>query len=344
MDLGKDVINEVFSNHEEMERIARKEFLIAELLRFRRENNKIPVQLDMQVSNGYPSSWEYITKFGSWNNVLNEVFYNREYLIKELLRFEDENGRIPKPHEMKQEDRYIARSRYQEVFGSWANALKETPFKTRIDEYFFSPENMNLRKWYIVGYIIGDGCVSDNELSVTTTDKDNLYNIHQYMNLDTTVYIQQQKGCKTRYTISKQNKQWFNDLGLYGIVPRKTFTSYIPLDYLKTPEEEAALLLGLFDSDGSISYHNWNYLSPVFSVCGSEQLCKDYAYLVKKNCEINCNVCEVGSIFGIRIKGIEKCQKIYDFLYGHENFHIERKKERFEKLLNGTFTLENDNY
>ena len=49
-------------------------------------------------------------------------------------------------------------------------------------------------------------------------------------------------------------------------------------------------------------------------------------------------------IFGIRIKGIERCQKIYDFLYGHENFHIERKKDRFEKLLNGTFTLENDNY
>ena len=240
----ESVINEVFSNQEEMERIARKEFLIAELLRFRGENNRIPVELDMQVSNGYPSSWEYIKKFGSWNNALNEVFYNREYMIKELLRFEDENGRIPKPHEMKQEDGYISRSRYQEVFDSWANALKETPFKTRIDEYFFSSENMNLRKWYIVGYIIGDGCVSDNRLSIRTTDKDNLYDMHQYMNLDTDVYIQQEGNYPTRYTIAKQNKQWFNDLGLYGIVPRKTFTSYIPLDYLKNTRRRGSFTFG----------------------------------------------------------------------------------------------------
>ncbi len=87
--------------------------------------------------------------------------------------------------------------------------------------------------------------------------------------------------------------------------------------------------------------------SPAFAgnvKISSEQLCKDHAYLVKKNCNISCSVCKAGSIFGIRIKGIEKCQKTYDFLYGHDNFYIKRKKERFEKLLNGTFSLENDNY
>ena len=102
--MGMVQLMKFFLTKKKWKEITRKEFLIAELLRFRRENNRIPVELDMQVSNGYPSSWEYITKFGFWNNVLNEVFYNKEYLIKELLRFEDENGRIPKPHEMKQED------------------------------------------------------------------------------------------------------------------------------------------------------------------------------------------------------------------------------------------------
>ena len=166
-------------------------------MRYKEENNRIPRQRDMLKCNGYPSWGRYYEDFGSWNNALNEVFYNKEYLIKELLRFEEENGRIPIPQEMKQEDGYIARSRYEEIFGSWANALKETPFKTRIDEYFFSPENMNVRKWYIVGYIIGDGCVSDNRLSIRTTDRDNLYDMHQYMNLDTDVYIQQEEDYPT---------------------------------------------------------------------------------------------------------------------------------------------------
>jgi len=76
----------------------------------------------------------------------------------------------------------------------------------------------------------------------------------------------------------------------------------------------------------------------------SKQLCENYAYLVKKNSDISCNVCKVGRIFGIRIKEIARCKKIYDFLYGHENFYIKRKKERFEKLLNGTFSLEDDSY
>jgi hypothetical protein len=45
----------------------------------------------------------------------------------------------------------------------------------------------------------------------------------------------------------------------------------------------------------------------------------------------------------LQING-KQCKKIYDFLYGHENFYIKRKKERFEQLVNGTFTEEKDPY
>jgi hypothetical protein len=134
-------------------------------------------------------------------------------------------------------------------------------------------------------------------------------------------------------------------LALYGVVERKSHISFLPLDYLRTIQDEAAIMRGLFDSDGSINYRKTaKGFEPVFFICGSEQLMKDYAYLLQKNCNIDCKLLKHSSIFRLQIYGREKCNRIYDFLYGHENFYIKRKKERFEKLINGTFTPENDVY
>lgn len=56
-------------------------------------------------------------------------------------------------------------------------AINDIHFEGRIDPHFFSPENMNLWKWYIIGYIIADGNIYFNSLSINTheIDKDNLY-------------------------------------------------------------------------------------------------------------------------------------------------------------------------
>lgn len=223
---------------------------------------------------------------------------------------------------------------------------------------------MNLRKWYIVGYIIGDGTINSRPdrpqpaLSITTTekDKDNLYDMHRYMEIDTPINFKPEPKhpqWQSSYSIIKSSKQWCDDLALYGIVPNKSLISYIPLDYLKTPEEEAAIMRGIFDSDGSIGVKStyqktkFPYLKtydPGFQIFGSKQLCENYAYLLKKNLGLTCGIYPKKNICVMQVNGKPKCQKVYDFIYGHENFFIKRKKERFEQLLNETFTKENDPY
>lgn len=47
-----------------------KEFLISELQRFVRENNRSPRAIDIQSKSGYPSYVSYINYFVSWNNAL----------------------------------------------------------------------------------------------------------------------------------------------------------------------------------------------------------------------------------------------------------------------------------
>ncbi len=145
-------------------KIYTKQELIAEAFRFQRENGRIPNKDDMMVFKGYPSFELYKKEFGSWSNTLMEVFgyipedrkacnksyrnnYTEQELINELLRFEELYGRIPSIHELKVKDGWICRAKFIKVFGSWEDALNETPFKTRaIDINFFNPENMNLRK------------------------------------------------------------------------------------------------------------------------------------------------------------------------------------------------------
>ncbi|RXA21718.1 hypothetical protein EQO05_00210 [Methanosarcina sp. MSH10X1] len=338
-----------------------KEYLINELLRFEEEFGRIPTQRDMGAKNGYPDDSKYYKVFGSFLNALkvasfkNKVKYwdwspylTEEFLIKELLRFERENGRLPLPEDMTNQNGYPSSNAYIKFFSSWLNALKEAPFKNRIDEYFFSFENMNLKKWYIVGYFIGDGSIRGNCTSVSTNkkDKDNLIDMYNHMNIQTKISIHKyEQGWHDRYDINVCSTQWKSDLAKYGVVPNKTGHEYIPLDYLKTPEEEAAICRGIFDADGMISYKKTDKYKPKFNVVSAgKQLCENYAYLLKENCDLDINVGRHSGIFHITTSGFERCQKIYDFLYGHDNFHIKRKKERFEKLLNGTFSLENDNY
>lgn len=112
----------------------------------------------------------------------------------------------------------------------------------------------------------------------------------------------------------------------------------MPYWYIKTREEVAAVCRGIFDGDGSINfaYRRGTNLYPIFTISGSRQVCSDYSSFLDKYCNVNCNVQECGYTFKIAVESKE-CKKIYEFLYGHDNFYIKRKKEMFEQLIKGIF-------
>ena len=325
-----------------------KEWLKKYLLGVKEKLGRLPRARDMVESKGFIPVTRFEKPFGSWNNAVNETFYTEEYVQKEFKKFEEKYGRLPTTTDFQHAKGQIPYHRIEKIHGSWSGALYNTPFETTIDHSFFSPENMNLRKWYIVGYIIGDGCISDSgQLNITSTekDKDNLYNIYNYMKIDTKMDVKDIKGCQTRYSILKFSPRWVKDLSLYGITKRKSHTSFIPIDSLDTVEEEAAIMRGIWDADGSINYRKTiKGYEPVFFLCGSKQLITNFADLLWRDCDIDCKVLKHSSIFRLQIYGIDKCKRIFDFLYGHDNFYLTRKQERFEKLINGTFAPENDVY
>jgi len=349
-----------------------EEFLLSEIERFKEENKRLPTHVEMCTKKGYPTHHAYERVFGSWKNALIAGGYvlehdnTEEYLIRVLRKYNEENGRYPMQRDMTIYNGYPSIRCFLETFGSWSNALKAADMD-RMDQDFFKPENMNLRKWYIIGYIIADGWVNKNYIRISTVekDKDNLYAMNDYIEKENNMiprkkYVFEKRNLYFKdkvykaqpvYQIQFHNKYWIKDLMLYGIVENKTHISYIPLDYLKTPEEEAAIMRGIFDGDGSISVDVNHWIDgkttthhPIFKLTGSKKLCEDYAFLLEKNCGVKPNILPERSVFQIRTSGIPNCTKIFNFLYGHENFFIQRKKERLVKLLNGVYTPEGDNY
>lgn len=76
-----------------------KEFLINELRRFERENDRLPMLEDMKKSNGYPSKKQYNKGFKSWEKALRAAFpikkcvyligNNKCYLIDEKSKYKE---------------------------------------------------------------------------------------------------------------------------------------------------------------------------------------------------------------------------------------------------------------
>jgi hypothetical protein len=73
-----------------------------------------------------------------------------------------------------------------------------------------------------------------------------------------------------------------------------------------------------------------------YRICSSsKQFCVEYGELLKEICDIKYTIGFTGKgAYTIDVHGKNSCRKIYNFLYGHENFCIKRKKDRFEKYIN----------
>jgi len=108
-----------------------KPVLLDELCRAYNELGRVPTAADMKNSNGFISYTHYYACFGSFNNALIEaglktnlvINYSEEFLLSELLRFYEENGRSPTTFDFGRDSGYPSCSPYFKKFGSWNAAL-----------------------------------------------------------------------------------------------------------------------------------------------------------------------------------------------------------------------------
>lgn len=203
---------------------------------------------------------------------------------------------------------------------------------------------------YILGFIAADGYISAKEncvsIEILQQDKDILFQIAEKMDVTRPVTLQiRNNGCQTA-TLRNWSASWKQDLSHYGIINNKTFTLKPPT--LLLPKYRIDYIRGYFDGDGSISTTKVKnskeiiYNKNSFEIIGAskpamdwirEELINHYHIILNKTGHY---ITENGTvIYKIITTDKKQIQKIYDLFYNTEsNLYLNRKKEKFETILN----------
>jgi len=213
------------------------------------------------------------------------------------------------------------------------------------DSYYFS-ELDTTEKFYYESFMTADGYVksSDNTVGIDLAIKDYewLINYKNNLHIDNKIYIRDTRPEKNSITASvrKKDKQWVKDLAQYGMVPRKTGKETLPVDYCTSEAEAAAIILGAFDSDGSI-YKETKSGRYRVSFCGNETVCTQINDVLKEYTDIEPNKMTLSNkkcdfIFSTSHGAKDDLIKLYRFMYQNkelDNCYLGRKKLRFNDFI-----------
>lgn len=208
-----------------------------------------------------------------------------------------------------------------------------------VEDYFEIIDSED--KAYFLGYMIGDGNVFTDyctigysamiSISANEEDIEVLESFIRQTKVNTTIG---NDGRGTRQAVIRSNKM-AQDLAKYGVVPRKTFLTYLPKNipdiYMKD------LIRGICDSDGSIGAQplqsNPNKFNHWISFCGTKQLMED----ISDYCFDTLDLTHKSSVYTYasqtlsetKFKNIPDMYTVGMWMYDNSKFFLSRKKNKF---------------
>ncbi len=239
-------------------------------------------------------------------------------------------------------------------FGRVKKILKDAGVQSRPDTLYTVNEGYFDRidthtKAYFIGLLMADGCVTwnrprtmINQLHIALQRQDG--EILEYLANDCeyTGKVKQlnhpsgySNGPYLQSRLSISNITLVSKLTQYGLTPCKSVTHPF---FLNIPEEFiCSAILGYFDGDGSVSYHERDSrrLSASFicSILFADELVK-----VLHSKEIPCSARVRTTKNGVqmkevRLKGNRSCLKLYRYMYQGNIPSLPRKKNKFEWVM-----------
>lgn len=219
------------------------------------------------------------------------------------------------------------------------------------DERFFKNIDSE-EKAYFLGLLISDGNVfkdsTGRQASISITlnlnDEYILQKFKEVLNVNTSI-SKDGRGCGQ---IAIRSNLMADDLKQYGVVPRKSYITYLP----KINDIYMShLIRGILDGDGSIlakpspkqDGHN-RYLHSI-SFCGSHQLMEDIAKYLYNNLQLKQPIqvydYQDKNLSDIHIQNYEDMEKVGDWLYKDATIYLVRKnniynsfKEHYNQIKN----------
>ena len=264
-------------------------------------------------------------------------------IITEELKQEIIKYYLSQPMTMKQIE-----DKYELSHPTMTKILKDVPKYTKaklnnpnMKEHFFQ-EIDEEAKAYFLGLLISDGNVfKDNtgrqaSISITLDLKDEymLKKFKEVLQANTSVG-HDGRGCGQ---IAIRSNIMAEDLAKYGVVPRKSYNTYLPLI---SKEMMPHLIRGIFDGDGSImakpnpSNDGHNKFLHSISFCGTHQLMEDISNYILENLGIKTAVYDYKdrNLSELKIQNIDNIAKFGYWIYRNSTIFLNRKKDIFNDFL-----------
>lgn len=264
-------------------------------------------------------------------------------IITEELKQEIIKYYLSQPMTMKQVE-----EKYELSHPTITKILKDVPKYTKaklnspnMKERFFQEIN-NEASAYFLGLLISDGNVfKDNtgrqaSISITLDLKDEymLKKFKEVLQTNTSI-VYDGRGCGQ---IAVRSNIMAEDLAKYGVVPRKSYSTYLPQI---SKEMMPHLIRGIFDGDGSIiakpnpNNDGHNRFLHSISFCGTHQLMEDISNCILENLGIKATVYDYKdrNLSELKIQSIHNIAKIGYWIYINATIFLNRKKDIFNDFL-----------
>lgn len=260
---------------------------------------------------------------------------------------------LSQPMTMKQvEDKYeLSHPTVTKILKDVSKYSKAKLNNPNANERFFKNIDSE-EKAYFLGLLISDGNVfkdsTGRQASISITldlnDEYILQKFKEVLNVNTSI-SKDGRGCGQ---IAIRSNLMADDLKQYGVVPRKSYITYLP----KINDIYMShLIRGILDGDGSIlakpsskqDGHN-RYLHSI-SFCGSHQLMEDIAKYLYNNLQLKRSIqvydYQDKNLSDIHIQNYEDMEKVGDWLYKDATIYLVRKnniynsfKEHYNQIKN----------
>ena len=264
-------------------------------------------------------------------------------IITEELKQEIIKYYLSQPMTMKQVE-----DKYELSHPTITKILKDVPKYTKaklnnpnMKEHFFKEIN-NEASAYFLGLLISDGNVFKDgtgrqaSISITLDLKDEymLEKFKEVLQANTSIGYDG-RGCGQ---IAVRSNIMAEDLAKYGVVPRKSYSTYLPQI---SKEMMPHLIRGIFDGDGNImAKPNPNndghdrFLHSI-SFCGTHQLMEDISNCILENLGIKATVYDYKdrNLSELKIQSIHNIAKFGYWIYINATIFLNRKKDIFNDFL-----------
>ncbi|MGG1594896.1 LAGLIDADG family homing endonuclease [Terribacillus saccharophilus] len=212
-------------------------------------------------------------------------------------------------------------SRYIRQVLSEAGVAIRHRTKYSVNESFFSEWSSEMV--YVLGFVVTDGCISKNTLSIAQRDPEILRRISEAMSSNIPINERTHNGNPiSKLDISR--KAIVRDLASLGVMERKSLTyamPSIPGEYLPH------FLRGIIDGDGWV--HPKGYTMTITT--GSAVFADQLAQVFEHN-GYNVRVHKNSGAYRITVSGKDDIARLGRWLYDDCGvLFIERKRERFER-------------